>query len=348
MIENIYPLLIFTLSYYTSWTLITLPLLIFINIVFIFRPVVFVSIITTLYFLFSSQNAFLIWIYASVMYVFSVYFYTNYGNKISKDFKELPCEILSTVSININNEKILENFLLITLVDIISVPIIATTFLTHKWFKETARPTKCDNAKMIIFIHGDDTELSQWLLFRLILDFFGYDNHFSINLFTGKFNNTHPNEHMSLLLCSDIAKAKIELKMTDNVKEIILIGYGLGGLVSAHLAENGLKDKVKRVISLSSPFNGTHIVDCPNNFGLMNTGLYREYLAFSQKDLLTQIRKSNVEYFFIAGQSNILLLPSTIVPEKVSDRYTKKILPDIGRYSVKIVPETVHILLNLL
>lgn len=338
MIENIYLLFVLLLSYHSLWALFILVL----NNVFLFRPIEFITIISLFNFIIGmSENILMTWVLSSVVYLSSIYFYSKNYSTLPIFFKELPLEMLSYGRYSFHSNNILVPWLFSLLSSFISIPLVVISVF---WYPLFTNETRCKNKKMIVFIHSDHSNINQWAIVRLALTFSGFNDHYDINIL----NKTHSHEHTSLLICSDIAKSKIELLMSDNVEELILVGHSLGGLVAAHLAENGLKGKVKRVIAISSPFNGSHLIDIANNFGVMNTGMYKEYISGAQKELLKQMYNSSVEYLFIACENDILVRPQSAIPKTTSERDNMVILPNVGHYNVKLIPDTLNILLNWL
>lgn len=349
MIEHLFLPSILILSYYTSWLFLSLPTILILNLVFLFRPIEFVSIITAFNLLTGGTVYGLVtWLLSSFAYVTSVYYYTKDNSILRGNLKEIPLEMLSNARYSFTSNNVLAPWFITMATSFISIPIVVISMFTEPWFVRENEFEKCRSKRMIVFIHGDSSNKNQWLIIRLVLDFIGYKPHYAINLFTGTFNRSHPSEHTSLLLCADIAKAKINEFMTEHVEEVILVGHSLGGLVAAHLAENALKGKVIRVIAISSPFNGSQVVDIANNFGFMNTQMFQEYVIGAQRNLVEQMKYSHVKYLFITGENDILVRPQSAIPESVSERDNKIILPNVGHYNVKMVPDTVNILLNWL
>lgn len=91
-------------------------------------------------------------------------------------------------------------------------------------------------------------------------------------------------------------------------KELILVGYSMGGLVSAYYAMHfAPKDKIQKIITISTPFEGTHLsrIAIGKNGGEMARG------SSFVKKLKEEISHSKIPFYTIASKTDEIVIPYT-------------------------------------
>ena len=104
----------------------------------------------------------------------------------------------------------------------------------------------------ILFVHGYRHNQSAWIILRLRLRWAGFGPLYSLNMG----HTSRPIE----VQAQEIDRLAKEIEKETKIRELVLIGHSLGGLVSTYYNEEIAPfGKVSHLITLGTPFSGTRL-----------------------------------------------------------------------------------------
>ena len=184
----------------------------------------------------------------------------------------------------------------------------------------------------ILLVHGYMNHSSIWTLQKKRLEALGFGPIYTINL-------GHP--FRSISHYAEKVKAKAEaIAQATGRSDLILIGFSMGGLVSAHYATQlAPPNTVTDIITIGAPFAGTPVARMGPGPNAREMEPHSEFL---QKLQLAMEQNKQIRFFHIATQSDQIVIPghSAAIPD-----HQHLILEDIGHASMlysRRVTEQVH------
>lgn len=222
------------------------------------------------------------------------------------------------------------------------VPLILLYFLGYK-----PKTHLIKHKTPILLLHGSGFNETEWIVGRLFLGkkygsvfSLSYDDMFGRKIHKG---------------IDDFAKEEIRNKCREiceltNQKEIILIGHSMGGLVASYYAENVAKlddIKVKRVISIASPWRGSKSIDGAKKLITRYNSKRYNQMSFDSpfsKELRATASQNDIYYNIFS--SNDLMVGN--MSGTISDQTGQSNLSYCGHYSIIVNPFTWQIICRLL
>lgn len=179
----------------------------------------------------------------------------------------------------------------------------------------------------ILLVHGYAQNQSDWFWVQYQLKQWGMGPVYTVNLW---------NPFSGIEVHAETLAQKIQfLKNKHPHQAITLIGHSMGGLVASYYAENMADDRIKKIITLGTPFYGTRIAG-------LGAGLNAEQMA-PNSDFLDSLREkiqnSSIPYYHLASQMDNMIVPwdSALMNPIASDN--EHVIPDQGHVRLLVSPE---------
>lgn len=186
-----------------------------------------------------------------------------------------------------------------------------------------------NNKKAIFLVHGYLNNSNIWCYFGKYLSKKGLGPIYTINL-GGPFHSIE--EYAK--------KVKEEIEKKKDLKEIILIGHSMGGLISWYSAlRENIKVKITHIVSIGVPFEGTKAAIF--GFGKCTKQMrYRSTFTLSLKrDIL---KEKKIKFFHVATTLDQIIIP---YESAILDKQRCLLVEDLGHASLlfsKRVAEKVY------
>lgn len=182
----------------------------------------------------------------------------------------------------------------------------------------------------ILLVHGYSHNQTAWIFFRWILERMGVGPLYTLNLYP-PFASI---EHFAQL----VDKKAQEIERKTGLKELILIGHSMGGLVSAYYAENiSPPQKVRCIVTIGSPLHGTQMTA----FGFGQCIFEMAPNSTFSQNLRKKIKDSSIPYHFVASRSDNIVIPweSALLDE---EHKSSLVLQHHGHLRLLISPKVIR------
>jgi triacylglycerol lipase len=203
------------------------------------------------------------------------------------------------------------------------------TFLAHFLFRPLMRffgnPWKkgVQNGTPILLVHGYLWDWTGWLYIRWKLARAGLGPIYAMDLH-------HVFDSISEY-AKEVSEVANRIEKETQKKELILIGHSMGGLViCTYATELAPAGKVKAVIAIGSPFNGTHAA----HVGIgQNVKEMLPDSSFVQKVQESMEKHPEIQFYQVMSQADELIIPqlSAFANERFDHHY---IVDDIGHMTL--------------
>ncbi|MBS0625664.1 MAG: alpha/beta fold hydrolase [Verrucomicrobia bacterium] len=194
------------------------------------------------------------------------------------------------------------------------------------------------NGVPILLLHGSGFNESEWAFGRMFLKNDNYGSVFSLNY--DKMASNDPTKGIDDYAAEKVREKIQEIKRLTNQDELIIIGHSMGGLIAGDYADKFSKEdgvKVKHIISLASPWQGSPVVDRflagpndPKRYKHMSTdNPYRKELV---ENTLRAERNGDLKLYNIGSETDFLVPGfSSFITE---DPRRQKMFEYLGHYGI--------------
>lgn len=192
-----------------------------------------------------------------------------------------------------------------------------------------------NNKTPIILIHGSGANQRQWDFVRQFFKSSETGHVYSLNLNDQPFGNDQKSisEYAQIRLKAKVDELKNKyFKAGIRLDEVILVGHSMGSLVGADYAVNYAEEskvKVKSLIAISSPWEGSKIADMLYDINQKPEGAFvttNDARIDLKNQLLERARAGNINVYTFSSSFDPIVRPSSSCLELASEfQMTSKI-----------------------
>jgi pimeloyl-ACP methyl ester carboxylesterase len=143
---------------------------------------------------------------------------------------------------------------------IIYLPLSMIKLVSKKPLDETLFRVKPNVDRAILLIHGSGASEIQFMISRKIIDNIMKKEGKVYRVYSCDLSNTYIHDRKLGIedYVTVASKYLVEISRRDNLREVVVIGHSMGGLVAAELASKHYQ--VKKVITIGTPLNGAPLL----------------------------------------------------------------------------------------